>query len=380
MIEPRRDSGSASMRLVRELRRQVLVGRLGVGAPLPSIRELIAEKGLGQFAVRQALKQIEQEGWARRRANGGKLWVAPDAAECARARVASEPPPVIFMLTSLERRFGGEDQIRQLEAGFAEAFGGCEVRQVGIDVAAGPERVQRLLDDHEQLGRETGYLLAGLPSQAKLVFHQRQIPCVVLGDVDPEINLACVDEDMREVGCMAGRLLCRRGRAIVLFSGALVGGEAQLINGLRQVAHGIHGRYPSWDECSCSVSSEPREYEAAIDRLLRSTSEPLGILAVRPQLAMAVIKVAARRRIRIPQQIEVVGYHHSSAYTHVHPEITSVGVKSVKDFGRHAARLLAESMTQPRKVAPRELIESSLIERESTLPFEGGVPGVTFGS
>ena len=46
------------MRLVRELRRQVLVGRLGVGAPLPSIRELIAEKGLGQISDAGRLEEI----------------------------------------------------------------------------------------------------------------------------------------------------------------------------------------------------------------------------------------------------------------------------------------------------------------------------------
>ncbi|MBP7937017.1 MAG: substrate-binding domain-containing protein [Phycisphaerae bacterium] len=369
---PRREGAAASMRLVRELRRLVVVGHLGVGDPLPSIRELIEEKGVGQFAVRQALKQIEREGWAARRANGGKLWIASGAAECARARMAVEPPPIIFMLTSLDRRFGGEDQVRELERGFAGAFGACEVRQVAIDVDAGVQRVERLLEEHEQLSCETGYLLAGLPSQSKLVFYQRQVASVVLGHVDPELNLPSVDEDIRHVGYTAGRLLCHRKRAVVLFSRGLVGGEAELINGVRQAARELCGRYPSWDECTCSVPNDPRAYETAIDQLLQNASGPIGILAVRPPLAMAVVKVAARREIPIPEQVELIGYHHSSAYTHVHPEITSVGVKSIEELGRQAAQLLAESMIRPRVVARRELVESNLIERESTLPSDEG--------
>lgn len=369
---PKREGAAASMRLVRELRRQVVVGHLGVGDPLPSIRELIEEKGVGQFAVRQALKQIEREGWAARRANGGKLWVARGAAECARARMEVEPPPIIFILTSLDRRFGGEDQVSELERGFAGAFGTCEIRQVAIDASAGAQRVERLLDEHEQLSCEAGYLLAGLPSQSKLVFHQRQVASVVLGHVDPELNLPSVDEDIRHVGYTAGRLLCRGKRPVVIFSSGLVGGEAELINGVRQAARELHGRYPAWDECTCSVPPDPRAYEAAIDQLLQAADRRLGILAVRPPLAMAVVKVAARREIPIPEEVELIGYHHASAYTHVHPEITSVGVRSVEELGRQAAHLLAESMIRPRAVARRELVESSLIERESTLPSDGG--------
>ena len=92
------------------------------------------------------------------------------------------------------------------------------------------------------------------------------------------------------------------------------------------------------------------------------------MIALRPEIAVLTVKVASQLGIAIPGELQVVGLHHSPMFTMTHPEITSVSLISPERLGQKAARLLAESLARYPRIAPREVIESILIERGSTRP------------
>jgi DNA-binding LacI/PurR family transcriptional regulator len=215
-------------------------------------------------------------------------------------------------------------------------------------------------------------VLAGLPLSVKEFFASAELPCVVRGYVERELNLPCVYEDMAEVGRMAGELLCNTGRIVALCSEKLVGAESQLITGVRLAAQALGQREPDAEEFHVHLPLELEDYARAIDQLLASGNRPTSILAIRPEYALATVQAAARRGIRIPDELQVVGLHHHTMYRFAYPEITSVGPRSLVELGQLCAELLAGSMGQRPGTADRVVIESTLVGRESTRSASGG--------
>lgn len=355
-------------RVVRELRRQILSGHLVVDGPLPSVRTLAKCSGLSVFPVQQALKFLEQVGWAIRRTVGGRLVLASEAPDRARRSLASERPAVIHFLCPYHRRLGMEHYYSALAASFGDVFDHCSIRQVAIDTQAGLEQVEQLVHAGDPQVCEVGYVLASMPPTIQSYFRGNGVPCVVLGQSNPEDNLPTLYEDMNHLGYMAGQVLCQSDRVVNLYTGALQGAEVYLIDGVRRAAREMSRREPQWDEFYQICSEDTREQEEQLERLLVDRRGTLGILAMRSEIGLLVVKVANRCGVTIPDALQLISYFHSPMHTLVHPEITSIGPKSLADLGRRCAELLAASMGRRPDAAPRILVESSLMERQSTLP------------
>ncbi len=354
-------------RVLRELRRQVLSGHLVPGTPLPSVRTVAAGTGLSAFPVHQAFKQIEAEGWATRR-NGGKLWVTENAIEQARTHVLKEPGAVIHFLSALQHRVGMEPLKSAYASGFFEVFGNCSIRHVYVDIAGSLDPVRQLLAESERVGCETGFVLLSLPPRFQELLQSSGVPCVFLGQASPEYNLPCIYEDMSHIGYVAGRLLCRSERVFTVYTGDLYGSEVYLIDGVRRAARERGQSEPQWGDFYRCLSNDPAECERQLSGMLSNGDASVGLFALRPDVAMLGAKVATRLGLRIPQEVQLIGYTHQMMYTLIHPEVTSVGPRSLESISRRAAEMLADSMGRRPQVAPRESVESSLIERQSTLP------------
>lgn len=355
-------------RVVRELRRQVLSGHLTPGSPLPSVRTVAAGTGLSPFPVHQAFKRIEAEGWALRRP-GGKLWITEDAIEQARAHLLSEPGAVIHFLSAMQHRVGMEALKSAYTSGFIEVFSQSSIRHVYVDIAGSLEPVRQLLTESERTGRETGFVMLSLPSQFQALMQESGVPCVVMGQANPEFNLPCIYEDMNHIGYVAGQRLCRSERVFTVYTGELYGAEVYLIDGVRRAAREQGRPEPQWEDFYRRLPEDPSACERELSAILCSGNATIGLLALRSDVAMLAVKVATRLGLRLPEQIQLIGYTHQLMYSLVYPEITSIGPQSTENLSRRAAELLANSMGCRPKVAPRELVESSLIERQSTLPM-----------
>lgn len=71
------------MQIVEEVRRGRVLGTLGPGDPLPSVRQLAAELGVNPNTVQQAYRELEREGLAQVRRGQGTFVsdAVADAAE-----------------------------------------------------------------------------------------------------------------------------------------------------------------------------------------------------------------------------------------------------------------------------------------------------------
>ncbi len=363
------------MKVVRQLRRQVLMGHLKIGEELPSVRELARTTGAGLISAHRALQRIESEGWADRN-HGRRLRIGQDAVRLAQVQLRQEPPTRIFWLSAGQVRASAEMAASTISEGIFQVLPNCSPHYLYLDLAAGFAPVEQLLRQNAELSCEVGYVLAGMPASFKRLFATYNVPCVVPGYVEPGINLPCIYEDMVAVGRMAGELLCRGcGRVVALCHQELVGAQVFLVEGVREAAQALGAPRPSAAAFYYHLPPEIADYVRAIDLLLTGPERPGGILAVHPEFAMATLQIAARRGIRIPQELQVVGLHHHPMYPFAYPAITSIGPWSLVELGRRCAELLAESLGARPQVAKREVIRSTLIERETTLPRCGGAGG-----
>jgi DNA-binding LacI/PurR family transcriptional regulator len=313
----------------------------------------------------RVLRRIESEGWAERFADR-RLRITGNAAHLIRLQYQNDFPVVISLVAPAPCRPGFEAEAASLTEGFAEVFPNCSVRQLYLDANASSEEVMQLFERDSRMNCEIGYVLAGMPDRVKRLFGDASMPCVVLGYVEPELNLPCVYEDLTEVGRLAGQLLCPLGRVVALCGGELVGAEAKLTDGFRQVAHQLGRQEVSASEFYRPLRGPAEVYRKTIDSLLAAPDRPSGILAIYPDYALATVQVAAQRGIRMPQDLQVVGLHHHPSYLFTYPTITSIGPTLLESVGRRCAELLADSMAERPSNRRREVLVSTLIERDST--------------
>jgi DNA-binding LacI/PurR family transcriptional regulator/DNA-binding transcriptional regulator YhcF (GntR family) len=359
----------APRRIVQQLRRRLLAGEFTTGARLPSVRQLARSTGFSVFTVQQALKQAERERWVERGGGNGSLRVSVDAVERVKVILSQQAPPVVHLVCPLDRRFGQSHLFSAYAEGISRHFGGCVIRRTYIDMRRGEDAVRRLILENASSGHEVGYVLLWMPAPLKTVFDASDAACVIVGHADKSLSLPCIYEDMYQVGYLTGQILCARGQMMLLHARELIGAEVQIIDGARRAARETGLVEPRWEHFHHSVPEDIGAAEAEVHRLLSRRDRPTGILALRPELALMVVKIAARLQIQIPEDLEVIGYANSPVFRLVHPEITSIGPESIEDLGRRCGQLLAELFGRRPPTAARELVDSILIERESTRPL-----------
>ncbi|MBP7933377.1 MAG: substrate-binding domain-containing protein [Phycisphaerae bacterium] len=355
--------------LVRELRRQVLADQIKMNSLLPSVRTIAAQAGVSAFPVQQALKYIERQGWAKRRNSKSRLRIVPAARQRAKDDLQYEPPLIINLVSPLHKALSYEYRVTAIAQRMVAYFGRCSARHVYIDISKGPQALYPVFEENEPIPNEVGYVLVSMPQSYHAVFHSRDLPCVVSGYVHPDNNLPSICEDMELIGYTVGSVLCPGGRAVMLHYGELVGGEVKLIDGVRRAANELGVPSPRQQDFYISVPEDFAECETRITQLLSRGHAPAGILAMRPEIAMLTLKVAARMRIRVPDNLQLVGYGTPhQTYELSYPAITSVGPGSDDELARICSELLAQSLGRRPDVAPRLILESKFIERQTTRP------------
>lgn len=113
----------------------------------------------------------------------------------------------------------------------------------------------------------------------------------------------------------------------------------------------------------CSVEGGERGFL----RALESGCRPTAALCISDALALGVLRAARERGIRIPEELEVVGFDDVEAASLSGPTLTTVR-QPLLEKGRTAARLLIESLSESGPAPENVVLPTELVLRESTLP------------
>ena len=148
----------------------------------------------------------------------------------------------------------------------------------------------------------------------------------------------------------------------------------------RSVRHKVYTRYHSYvafharhgiplDESlvvECEFSDQAGF--AAMQRLLSLPKPPTAVFAANDVLAIGALKATQAARLRVPEDVAIVGMDDIYASATTSPSLTTVA-KPKYETGATAARLLLERITGATRQPPRHvLLPCQLIVRESTAP------------
>ncbi|WP_246205013.1 LacI family DNA-binding transcriptional regulator [Altericroceibacterium indicum] len=110
------------------------------------------------------------------------------------------------------------------------------------------------------------------------------------------------------------------------------------------------------------------------EQLLDMAKPPTAIFASSDDMAAAVVSVAHRRHMSVPDDLTVVGFDDTSAAVTLWPPLTTIR-QPVRALAAEALRLLIQEVKSSRKGSktrhPKCVFAHELIERQSTAPVTG---------
>jgi LacI family transcriptional regulator len=110
--------------------------------------------------------------------------------------------------------------------------------------------------------------------------------------------------------------------------------------------------------------TSPGGYDAAVTLL--GDDPPTAIFAGNDMIGIGVLRAAAERHIRVPEDLSVVGFDDIQMSRYVYPALTTVG-QSIVELGESAAEMLLRRITGPFEGAVEQrVVTPSIVVREST--------------
>ncbi|MGY2401115.1 LacI family DNA-binding transcriptional regulator [Pseudomonas sp. SDO5271_S396] len=107
-------------------------------------------------------------------------------------------------------------------------------------------------------------------------------------------------------------------------------------------------------------------YAAAVKLLAHNP--PSAIFACNDMIGFGVLRAAAERDLRVPDELSVIGFDDIQMGRYVYPALTTVG-QSIVQLGETAAELLLRRIASPQIAVDQRIVTPSIVLRESTAPF-----------
>jgi len=196
------------------------------------------------------------------------------------------------------------------------------------------------------------------------------VPAVLLNYSLREVKASSVMPDNRQGIHQAVSYLYRLGHRKIAFFGlnplGLQHGQRfeayrEVIREKELVEEEEYFRIPDVSSLQGDLESQVAE---ALERLSSLPRPPTAIVLPNDVYALAFLKEARKRGIRIPEDISLIGFDDVVSAGYSHPGLTSVRMP-LEDMGRTAANLLFESMEDDSFVIKNTVLNVELIIRDS---------------
>jgi len=374
----KRPSGGADrlhISVAEALRQRVVAGGLPKGAKLPPLREIAREFDVSTMTVRQAIRRLEAQGCVHRIPGVGAFVTPSDPGKSETVRK---------MLT-----FAATDLSSAFEMGIARG-----VEKAGRELGWGVQ----ILDAYHDADLEARNML-GLPSsgcrgalilptwgdnrcvESLFALRASGFPIVVVDRIPPGLSADFVESDHEQGAYKATRHLIQHGhrRVFILTPPPMVSSIAARIQGYERALRtaGIEPlpEWKAWMDLRVQANGfrDQRKWIGgyqAILPVLQTHSPPLAVFAVDPYTAWGVYEACRELRLRIPQDLSIVGFDDSEVTLAMHPPITTMSQRT-DAIGRASVELLDELVTNrvssngERRSYRHIVIDVDLVQRQS---------------
>jgi GntR family transcriptional regulator, arabinose operon transcriptional repressor len=363
---------SLHVQLHNQLRQLIVSGRWSKGTLIPSETQFSNQLKISRSTVRLALQQIELEGLIERRPGKGTFIIYQPSQESQKKLVAFVTND-FTNAESVNLLSGAENEIRK--AGYHITFNNVQNSQ---------EELALLTSFQEQ--DVAGVLIwpnadypNGLEAHVKS-YHAIELPIVFLDRNIAGVDHDCVTSDNYGGASDAMRHLIELGHKQIVF-----------LSHTKMDILPVMERYRAYQDAMWKVGLSPQEpwligHDQEINRhralvastdsnniefqqiknyLLNSSPRPTAILALNDYVAILVMRVAKFLKMRLPEEISIVGFDDIDLAAHLETPLTTVAQDSF-GIGKRAAQLLIDRLDGYAKESVCEYIPTQLRVRSST--------------
>ncbi len=198
------------------------------------------------------------------------------------------------------------------------------------------------------------------------LFADAHLPTATVAAYAPERTVSVRIDDRQAAYEMSRHLLNVGHRRI----GFIVGNPDQAASAERMA--GFYEAVREFDDVETYVAQGDFSFAsglAAAEQLLDRNPPPTAIFASNDDMAAAVVSVAHRRHLDVPQQLSVVGFDDTMAAVTLWPPLTTVH-QPVRKLSAEALRLLAAQFSTPAGHEPSadRLLDYKIVHRQSVAP------------
>lgn len=217
-------------------------------------------------------------------------------------------------------------------------------------------------------GFADGLILSPLrvPEELGAQLKASRLPIVIIGSLPPGVELDNVRADSVAGVALAVDHLVEQGRSRIAF----VNGPVDTVPGaarLNGYVSALTARGLPLNQ-DAQVSAKDFTYKAGLKAAARLLDQctPDAVVCSNDLLAIALMKVATARGLRVPDDLAIVGMDDTDIADHANPAITSVDLGSVLR-AKTAAKLLLRRLEDPQAPVEQIVIEPTLTVRASSV-------------
>lgn len=339
---------------------RILDGEWPVGGMLPSEQHLCAQLQISRGTLRQALTEVERNGYVRREQGRGTFVTRGSVHQAPiddlPGRTLAFVVPYVVDSFAPTLLMGVEHKAQEL--GYSILF-----HQVENNLTKQAETLRRLVQMDI-----AGIVLYPIDSihldNAILRLSEQQYPLVVVDRYFRNLMTDYVIADNFGGALQATQHLIRLGHRRI---GFLTTPEPAITMDHRQIGYQCalaEAGLPSTHEDVWKIESYPTVDVATLIPNLSSKDRPTAILAANDRLALALYKLCRRLRIRIPEDLALVGFGDFAISAHLETPLTTVALPTF-EIGRKAAEVVVGRI-RGHMVGPQQhILPTKLIVRAS---------------
>jgi LacI family transcriptional regulator/LacI family purine nucleotide synthesis repressor len=207
-----------------------------------------------------------------------------------------------------------------------------------------------------------------MPSAVKQLLIERGIPVVAIGRTYNEFDSIRVD--VPRAVCLATQYLIANGhRRIALVNCAPnYVSNSERLEGYRRALGEAGIDFDRSLVVDCRDNTGCSGYNAA-QHLLTSDASPSALVAANVSITMGVLRYLYQNKIRVPDDISVIGHEDSVMYSYAAPALTAINIRK-ELTGSQAAELLLERLSGNNDGKPVcRYIEPMLTVRDSVRKY-----------
>ncbi|MBQ9502182.1 MAG: LacI family DNA-binding transcriptional regulator [Lentisphaeria bacterium] len=342
--------------LKQELVRHIRTGHYRRGDMLESEAVLQRRFNLSRNTVRQALAELENEGFVSR--HRGKGTIVSDIGPGGSKKVALVLYNISLMLHPVTAG---------LIRGINEALA---LENYTLDILAGDrdlcgERFSSLLQTY------AGLLVGAAEMDEALLqkFLNSPIPCIFLKNYRQDYRDRVWKIDFAAAGRMATEHLIGRGADDlgVIYSGARLGITQDFLEGVRSACleNGVKLRAVN---CLCTDELSSEELHGKILTILRAEPRPRGIVCFADSFARQVLDCAGELGIEVPRELAVTGCNDTDASRYSPIPLTSLQIPTrelgISGAGELLRRIRGDAAGTPVLLQPKLVVRDSSEARQ----------------